>query len=76
MSIYEVVTAFLGIFVTALGFWNGLLWNSIRGLNDRLDKLPDTYARRDDLRDAEDKILKAISDLSGRIDMLIQGKHQ
>jgi hypothetical protein len=75
MSIYEVVTLFLGIIVAALGFWNSLLWGQIKALGERMDKLPDTYARRDDLKDAEDKILKAISDLSSRIDTLIQVKH-
>ena len=82
MSIYEVATIFIGLLASALGAWNTMLWNQIGNMRERIDKLPETYARRDDLgtvrgeiRDVEDKILKAIDNLSARIDTLIQAKH-
>jgi hypothetical protein len=75
MSSFEVATVILGILVPGLGFWNAILWGQITKLNARMEKLPDTYARRDDLKDAEDKILRAIGDLSNRIDMLIRGNN-
>lgn len=76
MSVFEFVTLVLGILVPALGFWNALLWGQITKLNGRLDKLPDTYARRDDLKDAEDKILKAIDVLTSRIDQLLRERRE
>jgi len=37
--------------------------------------LPNIYARRDDLKDSEEKILRAIESLSNRIDLLLREKN-
>lgn len=57
-----------------LGGWNSLLWGQIQSLHKKLDTLPETYARRDDVRDLEQKILTAIDNLGRKIDDVIARK--
>ena len=71
MTPYEVATMALGVFVAGLGWWNKVLWGEIKSIKDDMKNLPDTYARRDDLHNVEQRILDAISDLSKRIDRFL-----
>lgn len=51
-----------------LGGWNSLLWGQIQSLHRRLEMIPDIFARRDDMRDLEQKILNAIDNLGHKLD--------
>lgn len=74
MTPYEIGTVIIGVVMSLLGAWNGLLWGQIQGLNRRLEMLPETYARRDDVRDLEQKILNAIDNLGRKLDDVIARK--
>lgn len=68
MDWHYVVDALLAV-VTAVGGWfvKGLQ-SSIERVSDRLDTLPDTYARRDDVREMYGQILDNLKDISNKID--------
>jgi hypothetical protein len=75
MTPYEVATMAMGVIITGIAWWNKVLWGEIKSLKEDIKKIPDTYARRDDLKDVEDKILRAIDGLSSKIDRILLGKH-
>lgn len=76
MSPYEFATIVLTILLAAVGWWNKVIWTRMDNFQKKFDSLPDTYARRDDVKDIESKILDAISDLSKKIDtVILGGKH-
>lgn len=75
MTPYEVATMAMGVIIAGIAWWNKVLWSEIKGAKEDIKKIPDTYARRDDLKDVEEKILRAIDGISTRIDQLIRDKH-
>jgi len=75
MSPYEVATIVLTGLIAAISWWNKVLWAEIKSLKDDMKDLPNIYARRDDLKDSEEKILRAIESLSNRIDLLLREKN-
>ena len=75
-DIAMIVLGALGALLTGI---TSMVWAKIQKLEDQTDdkfaRMPDVYARRDDMKQLEDRIMAAIDNIRDMLSQLLQKVH-
>lgn len=71
-SVQLGVDAVLGLAITAGGYVLNAIRTNHKELADQISAIPSIYARRDDMKEAHQRIERAVKDANDKLDRLIE----
>ena len=71
----SVALVSLAVINLAIGWWVRIMWEAVQELRKDHKELPDTYVRRDDIREWKNEVLEFLRRIEAKVDTKVDKPH-